>query len=192
MKANFKKLFLFERVEQIEATKRIVNLDKYERRYNMIMLMFGRLFEVLLSARGIIESSGYIPGSEFPINKRSKEALAQILQNTAMFGEILLRLPDITHRIIDHETHKEWLALIKWSIGFSQSSLLFDSKTNEMMELVTQELGIKDKDPNYYNPYAEENKIKQKLDGFKFKDSKPIKKRKKVKKGPKLSGNVEL
>ncbi|KAG1683800.1 Coiled-coil domain-containing protein 134 [Nymphon striatum] len=173
---RFQKLLSIKRLEQIESIKRIQLFGKYESKYSIIAIMFIKLFEVIASSYDIISGAGYIPGSDFPKDKKIQEglylsfdeislilielkqyfsALAKILENTALFGDILLRVPDVTHRILAEEKYKEWNAVIKWSIIFSNSTNLFDKKTVQLLDLVVQELGIVEKKPNYVNPYSE-------------------------------------
>lgn len=58
----------------------------------MIMLMAEKLFSVIQDSRAVIEASSYIPGvSEFPLDDEVRNALSNILENTALFSEIILR-----------------------------------------------------------------------------------------------------
>lgn len=61
-------------------------------------------------------------------------ALAQLLDNTALYSEFQLKMPDVTDRIM--KTHNEWMILIKWAIFFSNSTGLFDAKTSTLLNLV--------------------------------------------------------
>jgi len=62
-------------------------------------------------------------------------ALANILENTALFGDILLRLPDISHKILTSKY--EWKVLLLWSLGFSNQTHLLDKQTEKLMYLVS-------------------------------------------------------
>lgn len=147
----FKSLFRRKRAEQVDAVKTILNFGRYEKQYKMISVMLQKMFDVISSAKTIIESSDYIPASSFPQNDTVKEALSQILENTAFFGELRLKLPDITDLLISK--NRDWYFLITWSIGFSNSTLLYDSKTEELIHLLAQEMNLIEREPNFVNPY---------------------------------------
>jgi hypothetical protein len=62
-------------------------------------------------------------------------ALANILENTAFFGDILLRLPDISHKILTLK--HEWEVLLNWSLGFCNQTHLLDKQTEKLVYLVS-------------------------------------------------------
>jgi hypothetical protein len=62
-------------------------------------------------------------------------ALANILENTAFFGDILLRLPNISHKILTLK--HEWEVLLHWSLGFSNQTHLLDKQTEKLVYLVS-------------------------------------------------------
>jgi hypothetical protein len=62
-------------------------------------------------------------------------ALAHILENTALFADILLRLPDISHKIL--ASKYEWQVLLHWSLGFSNQTHLLDKQTQKLVYLVS-------------------------------------------------------
>ncbi len=51
------------------------------------------------------------------------------------FGDMLLRLPDITSRILAR--HKEWDLLIKWSVGFCNESSIFEKRDVQVLNFVS-------------------------------------------------------
>lgn len=86
------KLFKRQRVEQLEAIKSFLKISNYEKQHSMIMLMAEKLFSVIQDSRAVIEASSYIPGvSDFPLDDEVRNALSNILENTALFSEIILR-----------------------------------------------------------------------------------------------------
>ncbi|XP_076315780.1 coiled-coil domain-containing protein 134-like [Tachypleus tridentatus] len=174
-----------KRKEQLEVVKTIVSFADFEKQYKMVDILLKKLFEVLTKAKINLESSGYIPGGEFPELETVREALSQLLENTALFGEILLRLPDITHSIL--KKHKDWLVLAQWTLGFANSTGLYDTKTSELTYLMTQELNMTERDPNYINPYKMHSK--KVVHHIPENVKKEEKKKKKTKRGPKLSGS---
>ncbi|XP_017774008.1 PREDICTED: coiled-coil domain-containing protein 134-like [Nicrophorus vespilloides] len=183
------KLFKRQRVEQLEAVKSIRKLSNYDQQYNMILLMADKIFTVILKSRAEIESSGYIPGiSDFPNDDNTKDALSNILENTALFSEILLRLPDISISIL--KTNNNWDMLLQWSIAFAhQVQYLLDESTIKLLHLVSQELNHTEKDPNYVNTYRKVDKINSEnmINNAEVKK----KRRKKVmKRGPRLHNEL--
>lgn len=181
----YKKLFKHKRADHHQAVKAILTFKNYEKQYKLLYMMIKKMTEVISKSKLLLEESGYIPGDSFPENKVIREALAQIVENTAFFGDILLKLPDITHSILKKE--KSWSLIIKWSLGWSNSTGLFDKKTTELANLVAQELDLIEKDPNYINPYKKETQkiLKQEI---KIESSEKNKKKKTIK-GPRLSGS---
>lgn len=175
-------------MEQLEAVKSLRRISSYESQYNMIMMMAEKVFTVIQNSRAQIESSGYIPGvSQFPSDDTTKDALSNILENTALFSEIVLRLPDITVSVL--KVNNNWDILLQWSIAFSnQVKYLLDKSTLKLLDLVSQELNHTDRDSEYVNPY------RKGMGGSRtgFEDEEAIvkkekkRKRKMIKKGPRL------
>lgn len=137
----------------------------------------------LRNSRVTLESSGYIPGlTEFPTNKTTLEALSSMLENTALFGDIILHLPDITQHLLFFNNH--WKVLYEWCLGFAnESKQLLDNSTIKLLSLVIQELYPDKRNENYINPYWKSETMKKyNIESHK---SKP-KVKKKLKKGPRL------
>lgn len=61
-------------------------------------------------------------------------ALSNILENTVLFADIILRLPDISHEILD--SNHEWLVLYEWSLEFVFQTLLLDNESLRLIHLV--------------------------------------------------------
>lgn len=178
-------------MEQLEAVKSLRRISSYESQYNMIMMMAENVFTVIQSSRARIESSGFIPGvSQFPSDDGTKDALSNILENTALFSEIVLRLPDITVSVL--KVNNNWDILLQWSIAFSnQVKYLLDKSTVKLLELVSQELNHRERDANYVNPY------RKKGDGgmLGFDEGVEVtrerrRKKKVIKKGPRLHNEL--
>lgn len=51
-------------------------------------------------------------------------AFSQVLENTAFFGDVVLRFPRIVHHYFDHNSN--WNLLIRWGISFCTQSGVFD------------------------------------------------------------------
>ncbi|XP_067010167.2 coiled-coil domain-containing protein 134 isoform X3 [Anabrus simplex] len=155
----------------------------------MVDVIVDNLFSVLQSSRVVLESSGYVPGiSSFPTDEKVRDALANILENTALFGDILLHLPDISHRVLSSK--HEWQVILQWSLGFTNQSQLIDKQTRVLVGLVSMELNLTERHPNYVNPYKRQinnlNRVKEEV-----KTVNSSKKKKEIKKGPRMS-RVEL
>ncbi|KAJ9596123.1 hypothetical protein L9F63_012707 [Diploptera punctata] len=174
------------RREQLEAVKSLVAIDSYEKQHKMVTLMADKIFSVIEKCRVELQTSGYIPAnSSFPHEQDVLDALANTLENTALFGDVLLRLPDITHKIL--KSKPEWRELIQWSVAFVNKTNLLDKQTIKLMHLVSQELNIVEKDPDYVNPYSENYKRKQEEQLMASTITAKKKKKKERRKGPQLS-----
>ncbi|XP_074650758.1 coiled-coil domain-containing protein 134-like isoform X2 [Tubulanus polymorphus] len=141
------------------------------------------LSNVLGSSKATLQEVGFSPGDPLPTNETVRDAFSNVVENTAFFGDLALRLPDITHKIYDG--NKEWVLLMGWAVSFSNSSSIFASTDNELLNLMAQELNFIDRDPSYVNPYtAEYEKMVAKQMA---KEGKSKKKKRTIKKGPRMS-----
>ncbi|XP_044747672.1 coiled-coil domain-containing protein 134-like [Coccinella septempunctata] len=185
----YKQLFKRQRVNHLEAIKSFRKISHYEKQYSMIQIMAEKVFSNIQEHRAAIEASSFIPGvSEFPSDNNVREALSSILENTALFSEIIIRYPDIAVDVL--KTNNNWDVLLQWGIAFSnQMRYLLDKGTIKLLHLVSQELNHIDKDPNYVNPYR---KIKPTQDANETEIHKTQKKAKKIKKGPRMIIHNEL
>lgn len=153
--------------------------------------MAEKIFTVIQDSRAQIEASGYIPGtSQFPTDQNIKEALSNILENTALFSEILLRFPDISATVLKLNNH--WDVLLQWSIIFANEvHYLLDKNTLTLLSLASQELNHTQRDPSYINPYRKVAKINNPTNEDIKVERK--RKRKEIKKGPRLiNTHIEL
>lgn len=183
-------LFKRRRAEQLEAVKGFKKFNSYEKQFSMIVVLAKKIFTVIESSRVLLEASDYIPGnSPFPKDETIRDALSNILENTALFGEIVLRFPEISHTVL--KSNHDWSILYQWSIGFSNlTNNLLDKSTLTLINLVSQELNYIERDPNYRNPYRKQTS-ESTTSNVQVNVKK--KKRKEVKKGPRMStGHVEL
>ncbi|KAL6258333.1 hypothetical protein P5V15_010419 [Pogonomyrmex californicus] len=185
----FKRLFAQRRKDHIEAVQTLLKMDSYERLYKMIAVLAEKVVEVIESSKNIIEKAGFLPyNSSFPEDSNVKDALSSILENTALFGDIILHLPDITHRIL--KTQQGWNSTIHWSLNFAnQTRHLLNKSTITMLHLVEQELNITERDPSYFNPYRSAAHAGRHEDIVKKK--KKSARKEKRKKGPQIA-KIEL
>jgi len=175
----FQQLFVQRRAQHKEAVNTIKNLN-HEQQAKMINIVAENAFKVLGSSQAKLRDGGYIPGMEFPEDQTLLEALSQTLENTAFFSEIVLHFPSITKKKL--RENKSWELLLTWGIFFTSESKFLDKNTKKLIHLVTQELDLAERDPDFVNPYAT-SKARPAL------NVKPqaIKKKKSFKKGPQLS-----
>jgi len=180
--------FQVKRVHQLAAAKQLLNIKDYTKQYKMVKVLLGKLFQVLGSSKLVITQSSYIPGQNFPEKDDDLNALAHVVENTAFFGDVLLRLPDTTRKIM--KGNKEWHIIVNWSIGFCNETGIFDKANLKLLNLVAQELELVPRDPAYINPYKAETLLKATESSNTKNDkskAKRKKNRKKGKKGPRLS-----
>ncbi|XP_066947546.1 coiled-coil domain-containing protein 134-like [Macrobrachium rosenbergii] len=183
----FQSLFQKKRGEHKSAVTTILAFNNYVKQYNMVKLIAEKVFQVLEISQVTLREKGFVPGMEFPEDGTVREALAQTLENTAFMGEVLLHLPDITHSIL--KNNKPWQLLFTWGIFFASQSKFLDKNTSHFIYLVSQEMGVTEKDPHYVNPYSKENaRVSGEWSRRKEGNSKEKKKQRKTfKKGPQLS-----
>ncbi|XP_032671635.1 coiled-coil domain-containing protein 134-like [Odontomachus brunneus] len=192
----FKRLFAQRRKDHIQAVHALLKMDNYERLYKMIAMLAEKVVEVIESSKSVIEKAAFVPNnSSFPEDTNVKEALSNILENTALFGDIILHLPDISHRIL--KAQQSLNSTIHWSLNFAnRTRYLLDKSTITMIHLVEQELNITERDPNYFNRYRSAAHVDEREDDSKAttatkKKKKQSAKRDKRKKGPQIA-KIEL
>ncbi|XP_019863415.1 PREDICTED: coiled-coil domain-containing protein 134-like [Amphimedon queenslandica] len=182
----YKSLFAAKRREHIETAEKILHLNDYAKQYKMVEILGETIFPAMKDSKEKLEKANYIPqSSPFPTDKNMQEALGVVLESIPFFGDVLLRLPDITKDV--YKRHKkDWVPLFKWGMEFCQNStFLFTGHHSTQLYLMSQEIGLIPEDPEYENPFrksSEDPDIKIKLKT----------KSKKFKKGPKLRTRNEL
>lgn len=182
----YRAIFKQKRAEQTLAAESILKLNDYSKQYKMVEIVLEKLFTVLEDAKVKVTASSYIPGQAFPTEKSELEALANVLENTALFGDILLRLPDITYKV--YTKSREWELLARWSLSFCNETQIYDETDSKLLHLMAQELRLVPRDPNYINPYRHVGHKEGLKDGqSKEKTSNKKKKEKKKRRGPRLS-----
>uniref|UniRef100_A0A7M6DR17 Coiled-coil domain-containing protein 134 n=2 Tax=Clytia hemisphaerica TaxID=252671 RepID=A0A7M6DR17_9CNID len=194
-KELYKYGFQVKRAEQIEGVKRIMKIDNYEKQFKMVKLLVEKLFNVLSTAKVQVTEFGYIPGGEFPDDQSQLDALGRVFENVAMFGDLILRLPDITHKLYDK--NQEWKVIMTWGVFMANESGIFEGSNEQLLDLMSQELNITPRGEDYINPYKEETRRKEEArkEKEKLKKERQAEQKKKAKrdkrknrKGPKLGG----
>nr|CAD7452915.1 unnamed protein product [Timema tahoe] len=183
----FTRLFKKRRVEQLDAVKGLLAMKSYEKQYKMVTAIAEKVFTVIQSSRVVLEGSDYIPGiSVFPEDEHTLDALSNILENTALFGDVLLRLPEISQQIFSKK--HEWEVLYGWSLNFCSQTSLLDRQTARLVNLVNQELNYTERKPDYVNPYQRKQLKSNKISKDDAIPKKTVKKKKKeYKKGPRMT-----
>lgn len=184
----FQGLFQQRRAEHKAAVETILNFRDGEKQQKMVNIIATKAFEVLEQSQVRLREAGYIPGMDFPEDEDVRDAMSQTLENTAFLGEILLHLPDLTHQLL--QQNKSWQILLTWGLFFATQSKFLDKNTSSFIYLVSQELGVAERDPHFTNPYSRRHgKHPTGASGSTAQTSsgsKP-KKKKSFKKGPQLS-----
>lgn len=182
----FQSLFQQKRAEHKAAVETVLNFKDYIKQQKMVNIIAEKAFEVLEQNQVVLREAGYIPGMDFPEEEKVRDAFSQTLENTAFMGEVLLHLPDITHDLL--RDHKPWQLLFTWGVFFATQSKFLDKNTASFIYLVSQELGIAEKDPHYTNPYSKQTRHKVRRNAAAASSaSTKEKKKKSFKKGPQLS-----
>nr|XP_033322772.1 coiled-coil domain-containing protein 134-like isoform X1 [Megalopta genalis] len=181
----FRRTFSLQRNEHAAAIKRLERIDSYERLYKMIMVLGEKMIDVIESSKLLIEDGDFDPDDRsLPRNVTVQSALTIVLENTALFGDIVLHFPDVTHRIL--KTQPKWKMVLNWSLKFTNCSRhLLDEKTIELIHLVTQELNITKREAGYFNPYRRSVESRMENKGT------TKTKKEKRKRGPQMA-NIEL
>ena len=149
----------------------------------MLAAGHSKILAIINENRQILEKENITANSDFPANdERLINALALILENTCLLGDFILHFPDISFKIL--RKTEDWKELANWSINYSKEfKELLDFKSLEMLNLFNQEINEEARTEDYRNPYRRENTPKvittKKL-------------RKRLPKGPQLSGRTEL
>ncbi|XP_076646839.1 coiled-coil domain-containing protein 134 [Halictus rubicundus] len=181
----FRKSFSLQREEHASAIKRLERIDNYELLYKMIMVLGEKMIDVIESSKSLIEDGDFNPDDRLlPRNVTVQSALSTVLENTALFGDIILHFPEVTQRIL--KAQPKWNTILTWSLKFTNRSRhLVDEKTIDLINLVTQELNITDRQPEYFNPYRRSVESRMENKGT------TKTKKEKRKRGPQMT-NIEL
>lgn len=173
----YQKLFLHQRGFQKEAITSLLQMTPVNQ-YKFVKSMMDEIFKVLEKARNNLTKWGHLPDDPFPQNEMIRNSVSKILENTALFGDLMLKLPEISHELYDRQN--VWNIMMEWCIHFCQESGMFDKLHLKLLDTLNQELELVPQDPKYLNPYRKMNKESSK-------EEKPKPKAKQKRKGPKLS-----
>lgn len=129
----------------------------------------------------------------WPLIRVLLPAFSHVVENTAFFGDVVLRFPRIVHYYFDHNSN--WNLLIRWGISFCNQTGVFDQGPHSpILSLMAQELGISEKDSDFQNPFKiDRTEFIPSTDPFQKalreeeKRRKKEEKRKEIRKGPRIS-----
>ncbi|XP_063796512.1 coiled-coil domain-containing protein 134 [Pseudophryne corroboree] len=189
----YKKLFEVKRKDQINALNNLIELNDVNQQYKIIDIMVKGLFKVLEDSRAVLIAAGIQPDGPFPEDEKIKDAYSHTVENSAFFGDVVLRFPKIVHHYFDQNSN--WNNLIRWGIGFCNLSGIFDDGPHsQLLGLMSQELGISEKSPDYRNPFKTDNmEFLPNTDAFQKalreeeKRRRKEEKRKEIRKGPRIT-----
>jgi len=198
-KSLYKSGFGVKRAEQVEGVKRIQKIKDYSKQYKMVHILLNNLFKVLIKAKVAVVEMGYIPGDEFPEDQDKLDNLGHVFENVALFGDLILRCPDVTHKIYNLRSNQEWKVAMNWGFMFSNETGIFEGANAKLLKLAAQELDIIPREDSYVNPYREaeikareKEKLKMEEKMKEQQEGKKKRKKKARKKGPRLGGSGEL
>ncbi|KAM6301677.1 meiosis inhibitor protein 1 [Podargus strigoides] len=189
----YKKLFEVKRKDQMNALKNLIELNDVNQQYKIIDIMLKGLFKVLEDSRAVLIAADVPPDGPFPQDEKIKDAYSHVVENTAFFGDVVLRFPKIVHHYFDRNSN--WNNLIRWGIGFCNLTGVFEQGPHsQVLGLMAQELGISEKSPDYRNPFkTDHSEFFPSADTFQKalrdeeKRRKKEEKRKEIRKGPRIS-----
>uniref|UniRef100_A0A8D3D5J0 Coiled-coil domain-containing protein 134 n=1 Tax=Scophthalmus maximus TaxID=52904 RepID=A0A8D3D5J0_SCOMX len=151
----YKRLFETKRKDQLNALKNLVELNDINQQYKIIDIMLKGLFKVLEDSRQILVAANMHADDPFPMDDKIKEAYSHVVENTAFFGDVALRFPRIVHHYYDRNA--DWSGLLRWGLNFCNLTGVFTGGAHQhVLTLMSQELGITEKSPDFINPYRTE------------------------------------
>lgn len=176
--------FAAKRKQHLDAVQTLMTLKRYEQKHEMIRRIFEKIFDVVIESRAKVENSDYILGDALP-QSAIVEDILQILDNCAFFGNLVLKFPDITKRLL--KDNNQWVEMYKWGFTFSISSNLLDQISLKMFNLTAQQLELIPKSEDFVNPYEESHQKKLRKSFTKPMNNNNKTRKKKIERGPRLS-----
>ncbi|KAH9497916.1 hypothetical protein DERF_013856 [Dermatophagoides farinae] len=197
-KENIELYFRIKRKQQLNAVQTLLNYDRYDRQYQMVDKLFEKIFTIIdESQQQVINNSNYNIGDQLPLNQTEiVRNILQVIDNCAFFANIVLKLPDISRRLLDKRNGKsnDWAQSYRWCLNFTTNSNIVDDLSLKMFNLAAQQLNIVEKEADFLNPYEKKNQKSRTSSNSIIKD--PVDKKKKnsktkSSKGPRMS-RIEL
>ncbi|PVD35082.1 hypothetical protein C0Q70_06363 [Pomacea canaliculata] len=171
---------------QLSAVKSMQRFGNQEAQFKLVNVMLTQLFKNLHDARQNLTMWGFLPGDEFPQNETIRESMSKVFENTALFGDMVLRMPKAVHEFYDR--NREWQLLLAWSYGFCNQSQVFEGSGETLLNLMGQEVNLVPKSADFVNPYEGDVDPKEKVPvSIVPKKATKEKERKKIPRGPRMS-----
>ncbi|CAH1996284.1 unnamed protein product [Acanthoscelides obtectus] len=177
-------IFLFkqQRAKRMEAIKTFQKVTGKREQKSMLKKACGKIFEMISKGRAKLDTRPIVQGeTTFPLDRDMQEALYEVLKNTAMFSEIVLRFTEIAKSFLS--SNDEWSATYQWGLAYcNHMKHLLDSTAFYATNYAAQELNYVERHPQYVNPYSKDKKSEV------TSTTKPPRKTRKptIKKGPRL------
>lgn len=98
---------------------------------------------------------------KFPLNDvRLIDALTITFENTCLFGEIILHLPDISYRALESRQNADstlphWKDVVNWCIKYTRyfNDRIIDTESQQLLWLIEQEINPEKRTFDFENPY---------------------------------------
>ncbi|XP_076821152.1 coiled-coil domain-containing protein 134-like [Clavelina lepadiformis] len=191
----YKNLFKVKRKEHLAAIQKLILVKDVSKQADFINIMMDAIIDTLFKAKQKLEASDYTTDSSL-FSENLKDEISQILENTALFTDLIVRFPKPSH-IFYTKNKKKWKSVLTDAIKICNQSGVYDGDYQLLLFNLQQELGIGEKDPSYKNPFLEKefdtlntddrqqlyNEVKRKH---------KMKQNKSKRKGPRLSSRTEL
>uniref|UniRef100_A0A6B2E7K3 Putative erk and jnk pathways n=1 Tax=Phlebotomus kandelakii TaxID=1109342 RepID=A0A6B2E7K3_9DIPT len=176
----YSNIFVRKREEHRLVRTHLRITDNYEKQFTLLKMAYEKILQVIRESRKVLKEEPL--GKKLPANQTEMEALFLLLENTCLFGDLVLHMPDISYRVL--EKTPKWREVIDWAWKVTvRHELVIDERTMEMLKLFNQEINPDERSDNFVNPYRQEG------DQTSPEKTKPTKKiRKKLKRGPQLTG----
>jgi hypothetical protein len=191
---KYKQYFTFKRKEQTNAAEQILAKTEYAYRYELTRKLVDEIFKTLRKAQRHLEAVVDLRRSDalqedIVLNVTTFDAAVSVWENTAFLGDLLLRLPNMVHQMIDG--HLVRTQLVVWAVEASKASGVFVSPHHLQLDLILQELRLAAEiDPLYVNPFSEDELKKKEaamLEERKKRKAKEQEQRRKEARRPRLS-----
>lgn len=137
--------------------------------------------QVVEENRKMIFEANLEDSNDFPANQSLKETISLVLENTCLFGELILHFPNISYKIVKNS--QQWHENLNWALNYTRNNFkqIIDQKTLQMLDLFNQEINEEQRTEDYVNPYYDNLGSNA--------ATKTKKAKKKLKRGPQLARN---
>uniref|UniRef100_A0A182JYH3 Erk and jnk pathways n=1 Tax=Anopheles christyi TaxID=43041 RepID=A0A182JYH3_9DIPT len=175
----YSKIFVRKREEHKLLVKHLQSIEDYGKRYKLMKLGIDEIIRIIREEGGKLRGNKITAESEFPKVQELMNALSQFLENTCLFGEMVLHFPDMSYRIVKGVS--DWRTLMTEALNYTKTFVkILDEKSIELLGLLNQEINEDQRTPEYVNPYREGLQASESVKSKK-------KSKSKSKKGPALS-----